>query len=64
MDVVYDSTFLYTGQTRDEKWIEKRKGQLYGYEVLFLDFSIFGKAKNFEKLIIEVKNFIEGEKNV
>jgi very-short-patch-repair endonuclease len=56
---VYDSSFHYSGQIRDEKWIENRKKELYGYEVLFIDFSIYSKAKNFRNLCEIINNFYE-----
>jgi hypothetical protein len=53
----YDSSFLYGDEFRDEKWIEKRQNQLYGYDVLFIDFSFYGRAKNFVQLCNVVKDF-------
>ena len=46
----YDSTFTYSGEIRDENWIEKRRKQLYGYDVLFIDTKIYGGIKNLENL--------------
>ncbi len=54
---VYDSSFLYNGETRDKSWIENRQEQLYGYDVLFIDFHIYGKAKNSEKLVKLLEKF-------
>ena len=56
---VYDSSFLYSGGIRDNHWIKKRRKQLYGYDVLFIDFHIYGKSKNFEKLVKLLKEFIK-----
>lgn len=58
---VYDSSFHYNGQIRDDKWIEKRNKELYGYKVLFIDFNIYGKAKNFNKLCNKIINFMKGK---
>ena len=53
----YDSSFIYSGEIRDEKWIENRRKQLYGYNVLFIDFFKLGGAKNYEKLVKLIQEF-------
>lgn len=54
---VYDSSFRYGNEIRDEKWIEKRRKQLYGHEVLFIDVLELGKARRYEKLVNIIKEF-------
>lgn len=57
---VYDSSFHYTGQIRDNKWIKNREKELCGYKVLFIDFNIYGKAKNFKRLCKKINVFVKG----
>jgi hypothetical protein len=54
---VYDSSFNYCGKIRDKDWEEKRKKQLYGYQILFLDFYKIGGIQNYEKLVNIIQEF-------
>lgn len=55
---VYDSSFHYSGQIRDNIWLKSRRSELNGYEVLFIDFYKYGKAKRFSELCSLLNNYI------
>lgn len=53
----YDSSFIYSGEIRDDLWIEKRREQLHGYNVLFIDFYKLGGIQNYDKLVNIIREF-------
>ena len=54
---VYDSSFVYSGEIRDDTWVEKRKEQLHGYNVLFIDFYKLGGVQNHDELVNIIREF-------